>query len=250
MSLKPTKSVYKGGLVQRAQPWSVRDELTRPRLLSLLCLALLPLSIGLYGAGISRQDLTISQGDSVALNFGQLGYSRICFQGYSGPLDCAHIDTSCAFSYSPDTLAYMQAQYGTTDTSLAGCAEFNAYRAFHVMGIGWAGAAFLLMSAAHVSPLLISPALLKRMRISSMVLAFMAGVSGVIAHCLFIDWWNGHQQSLVTLGYEGEVGLGTSTPSYVSLDHSFFDLTGGWVAALTSSLLYVSTFTPSPTTTK
>ena len=90
----------------------------------------------------------------------------------------------------------------------------------------------------------VSPQRLQRLRIHAMVCAFVAGASGVIAHCLFIDWWNAGQQKLITLGYEGEVDGDGSTPSYVSLDHSFFDLVGGWVAAICSSLFYVWTFTP------
>ena len=250
MSLKPTKSVYKGLLNKRGHAWSPRDELTRNRLLALLCIALLPTSIGLYAGALSTQSLTLSQGDGLSLSQGQLGYSRICFTGLDPsasplPQDCAHISTSCTFSYSPATLALQQAVYGTSDTSLPNCAEFNAYRAFHVMGLIFAGVAFLLMLGAHVAFQSVAPQRLQRVRIYAMVAAFMAGASGVIAHCLFIDWWDAGQAGLVTLGLGGKQSTGTSTPSYVELDHSFFEMVGGWVTAIVSSLFYVWTFTPS-----
>ena len=81
-----------------------------------------------------------------------------------------------------------------------------------------------------------SARVVKRVKICAMVLAFTGGASGVVAHCLFEDWWNSGQQDLITLGYEGDVMLGTSTPAYVTLDQAFFELTGAWVAALCSSL--------------
>ena len=67
---------------RNSQPWSVRDELQPLRLLSLLCLALLPLSLGLFFAALTSASLTFSQGDGVSLYQGclrRLGYHSICF---------------------------------------------------------------------------------------------------------------------------------------------------------------------------
>jgi hypothetical protein len=245
--VKPTKSAYKGGLGKRAgHQWTLENELTRDRLIGLLCVVLLPISVGLYGAGIGGEDLVISQGDGQNVFFGKLGYQRICFTGVDSsgnvlPEDCATIDTSCSFSFSPSTQSFMAANYnGLVDSSLHQCSEFNAYRAFHVMGTILAGVAFIFMIIAHVFPS--SSSHIKQLRIYAFCIAFSAGISGVIAHCLFIDWWNISQQYLITLAFLSEASGSGSTPLYVTLDHSFFDLVGGWVCALCSALFYVFTF--------
>ena len=81
------------------------------------------------------------------------------------------------------------------------------------------------------------------MRIAAFCVGFLAGISGVIAHCIFISWWYSEQQNLITLPYESEYTGYGSTPTSVTLSQSFFELTGGWVCALVSSLLFVWTFT-------
>ena len=248
--VKPTKSLYKSGLGKRSNyQWSLKAELTSTdRLLQLLCLILLPVSIGLYAASISVQKLVVSSGDGQNVAGGSLGYSRICFTGLDGsgstlPEDCAHIDTSCNFQFSAATQSLMAANYqGLVDSNLHGCSEFNGYRAFHVMGIIFTGFALLMMVPLYVRPSERQAPLMKRLRIYTFCVAFAAGVSGVIAQCLFIDWWNNNQQYLITLAYQSEATGDGSTPVYVTLDHSLFDLVGGWVCALCSSLFFVWTF--------
>ena len=249
-NVKPTASLYKSGLGKRANyQWSLRSELTSTdRLLQLLCLALFPISIALYAASISSQDLVTSAGDGQNVAGGRLGYSQICFTGVSNsgsvsPQDCAHISTSCHFTFSAVTQAFMAANYdGHVDTHLTGCTEFNAYRAFHVMGIILAGFTLLMMLPLYVRPNDRQTSFMKRIRIYTFCVAFAAGVCGVIAQCLFIDWWNTNEQFLVTLAYASEASGRGSTPVKVKLDNALFDLVGGWVSALVSSLLFVWTF--------
>ena len=245
--LKPSKSLYRGGLSEvKGHQWTLKNETTFLRLVELLCLLLLPISVGLYGASISAQDLVISQGDDVAQIYGRLGYSQICFQGFNPdnsitPLDCVHVDTSCSFSYSQATQQLMQSTYGRVDSSLNRCSEYNAYRGFHVMALILTGITFILVAIGYVHP---SPTpLLKRVRIAAFCIGFLAGVSGVIAHCLFIDWWYSNQQYLNTLSSASENEGDGSTPTGCTLSYSFFDLTGGWVCSLVSALFYVWTFT-------
>ena len=156
-------------------------------------------------------------------------------------IDCVHVNSSCSFSYSQATQQLMQTMYGQVDSTLTGCTEFNAYRAFHVIAIILVGVTLILVSIGYIFP---SPnPLLKRVRISAFCIGFMAGISGVIAHCLFINWWYSNQQNLITLSYESEVTGSGSTPTTSTLSESFFELTGGWVCALVSALAYVWTFT-------
>ena len=249
VAVKPSKSLYKSGLGKRSNyQWSLRAELTSAdRLLQLLCLILLPISIALYAASISDQTLVNSTGDGQNVNTGRLGYSQICFSGLDSagnttPEDCAHIDSSCRFQYSAATQSFQTASYGFFDSSLQGCSEFNAYRAFHVLGIILAGFTLLMMLPLYLRPSERQAVLMKRLRIYTFCVAFAAGCSGIIAQCLFIDWWNQNQQFLITLGFLGEqTGLG-SNPLYVTLQQSLFDLVGGWVCALVSSLFFVWTF--------
>ena len=248
--VKPTKSLYKSGLGKRSKhEWSLRHELTSTdRLLQLLCLVLLPISVALYAASISRQELVVNTGDGQNVASGKLGYSRICFAGVDdsgnvSPEDCAHIDSSCDFSFSAATRAFMAANYnGQVDSNLHGCSEFNGYRAFHVMGIILAGITLFMMLPLYLRPSARQAPLMKRLRIYTFCVAFCAGVSGVIAQCLFLDWLNTNQQLLVTLAYSSEAAGDGSTPTYVSLDQSLFDLVGGWVCSLTSALFFVWTF--------
>ena len=246
--VKPTKSLYKGGLKEtKGHQWTVKNETSFERVLELLCVVLLPISVGLLGASISDQDLTESSGDGQNANFGKLGYSQICFQGLDSTsglalaTDCAHVDTSCNFAFSPSTQAFMLANYNQVDSSLTGCGEYNAYRAFHVMAIILGGLSLVLMFIGYVNPS--SSALFKRLRIWTFCICFAAGMSGVIAHCLFIDWWYTNQQNLITLAFLSEQSGDGSTPLYVTLAQSFFDLTGGWVCSLVAALFYVWTFT-------
>ena len=247
---KPSKSLYKSGLGKRsAYQWSLRAELTSTdRLLQLLCLVLLPVSIALHAASISAQDLVVSSGDGQNVAAGKLGYSRICFTGVDSngdvsPQDCAHIDTSCDFTFTAATQSFMATNYnGMVDSNLSGCSEFNAYRAFHVMAIILAGFTLLMMLPLYLRPDARQTPFMKRIRIYTFCVAFSAGVSGVIAQCLFVDWWNTNQQKLITLGYLSEASGDGSTPLYVTLDHSLFDLVGGWVCSICSALFFVWTF--------
>jgi hypothetical protein len=245
--LKPSKSLYKGALSEvKGHEWTLKNETTFLRLIELLCLVLLPISVGLYGAAISSQDLVTSNGDGEAQAYGRLGYSRICFTGSNAdgsldPIDCVHVSSSCDFTYSQATQQLMQSTYGHVDSSLNACTEFNAYRAFHVMALILAGVNIFLVATGYIMPY--PTPLLKRVRIAAFCVGFLAGICGVIAHCIFIDWWYSNQQNLVTLSYQAEVEGYGSTPTSSTLSQSFFELTGAWICALVSALFYVWTFT-------
>ena len=65
---------------------------------------------------------------------------------------------------------------------------------------------FLVATVGYLHP---SPTpLFKRVRIAAFCVGFLAGISGVIAHCIFISWWYSEQQNLITLSIRvGVYGL-------------------------------------------
>jgi len=245
---KPTKSVYKGVLGSHSsQPWDYHNELNKERILSLISILLLPIAIGLYGAGISGKELFINQGDSLNILHGNMGYQDICFigvdsQGNVQPEECSHISATCQISYSTTAQDFQIANYDTYDSSLGNCTEFNAYRATNVMAIIFAGMALIAMIIAHLR--LLPSRTNTKVKIFALVVSFLSGACGIVAQCVVIDWWNYQMQNLVTLGFSppGPNNVGTSTPTYNVLGQSLFYEVGAWVCALCSWLIYIVHF--------
>jgi len=243
---KPTKSVYKS-LGRRSYVWNWHDELTSERVLSLLCIVLLPISLGLYGASVTRNDLTHSSGDGFAIWSARMGYGTACFTEMDssgnilGDEICATItQPDCKIEWPQAAIDFQQQNYGFFDAQLGNCTEFNGYRATVVMAIIFAGFAVIAMILAHLKVL--SPRLTLKLKIFALVTSFLSGSSGVIAQCVFTDWWNFQQSNLIFLNFYQFEQTGASSSSNVLLAQAYFDLAGGWVCALTSSLLYIIHF--------